>query len=210
MKFVGTVRQVLAVVFVALAIPAGAAALTSASGSDGSGHAPDQRHAAAEGRAVDPTTVRVERTVEDPPGEVKWSFVSYRASDGGCLDMYAELVSEEAHGKVGSCAPGERRFEWGIGGVELGGTWYNVVYGRGRGALADVRIHLVNGNRLEADVVDETWIAVVPGDQFSFDVDRIEALDRSGSTVEVVEPPSIAAQRQQAQNGAAAIPERHP
>lgn len=158
-------------------------------------YVPDSNVVALEG--IDPATVRIERELEAPVGVAKWSVVSYRSQSGPCLHASGQLLSGGDSGELGGCGEPDGPFLWFLGGVELGGNWYNVAFGRDPGgAVAAMKVVLEGGGSLRANLVDGIWIVVVPGPQELFEVARIEALDSAGSVVSGVTPPSLREARQ--------------
>lgn len=158
--------------------------------------APDADLRAASGQEVHPATAQIGTSVEDPPGEVRWTYVSYLTSDGPCLDLVAEQIKGGDTGRIVRCGKldtSEYPFRWSIGGVELGGTLYNVVEGDAAQGASRVRVILGDGTTVSAPLVDGSWLAVVPSEtSLSFDPEQIQQLDASGARVAAVRPPSVA------------------
>lgn len=154
--------------------------------------------AATEGRTVDWGSVRVrlERAVQAPAGTIAWQIVSYQSSDGPCLDVYAELAPGEDSGGLVSCGKPDAPFGLGIGGLEFAGNLYNVVYGEAPAGATAMRVVLGDGTVLTRAVTNGVFFILVPGEDF--DVSKVEAVNRKGTSVASIEPPSIQEARQKA------------
>lgn len=158
--------------------------------------APDFDLRGASGQDVYPETMQIGAVVEEPPGEVRWTYVSYLTSDGPCLDLVAEQIKGDERGRISRCGEpdtADDRFRWSIGGVELGGTLYNVVEGEALARASRVKVTLGDGTSTSAPVVDGVWVTVVAGaTPFEFDPRAIQQLDSGGAPLGGVEPPSVA------------------
>lgn len=165
-------------------------------------YAPDPAGPAGLGYQVDPQTTEVGRSVDSPPGEVRWTFVSYASSEGRCTDLVAEQIGGSQIGRVSGCWSSESEQEtlrWLVGGMELDGRWLNVVYGRASPDVSDVQVTLADGSSDTAKVVDGTWLIVEPTpNALGFAVKRIDALTSSGEVRSTVQPASTAQIAQQA------------
>lgn len=136
-------------------------------------------------------------------GGVEWSVV--RDADS-CVSVLAELNGVQ-QGSVGS-ACSSSGWGWGIGGVDVGDQWFNVVYGQAPTTVASVRVSLADGNELTDSAVRESggaWLAVMPADPTAkaSDVVTISALDAEGSVVVEEKPPPISDYRQAAKDNPA-------
>jgi hypothetical protein len=164
------------------------------------GYVPDPVTMAAEDRSANYSSLRVERTFEEPAGEVEWTVVSYEASDGPCLDIYAEAVPGDDEAKMSSCGRFEGPFRWSIGGVEVADQFYNVAFGRAAVGADRMRITLGHGAAVAPDVVRGIWVAVMPGSPEDFDITLLEAVGGNGRVLESVRPTSIADLRENAED----------
>jgi|SRR5919106_1140733 hypothetical protein len=175
--------------------------VASVGGAEPPGHLPDPRIAASEGQTIDLSSVRVIREFEEPEGEIRWTVVTYRGSEGPCMDVYAESLAGGDSAKTGGCGEPQGPFMWGIGGVEVGGRWFNLVDGRGPPGATSMRVTLGDGRSLEATLVEGTYLLVIPGERATFDVKLIQAVG-PGDQVSSVHPPSVSAVRQKAAEAA--------
>lgn len=210
----------------ALAVLAGAGAFVTWATARDPNHLtqylPTPQQAAAEKMTIEGPPEAV-RTLEDPPGSVRWTLVAYHSKiDGLCLDWVAEQVGGGENGMIGSCSgqwdlintgPPDRvavteadqassqaapespePLSWLLGGVLLGGQWYNVVSGIGVDQVVKVRVTLVDGTTRLTDVVNGVWLMAFPGPDpttdSSFDVRQIDAIDPKGDVVATAHPPS--------------------
>lgn len=166
---------------------------------------PDPDVAAAEGSSIDASSASILREFEEPKGVVRWVVVEYESSLGPCLDVYGEAVSGGDWAEVGDCGEGAGPFAWAVGGVELGGEWYDVVDGRAPQGASRMRITLGDGTVHEADVVKGIYILVDTGARLDFDVTKIEAVASNGDVIAAVQPPSIAEAREAQPTPAASV-----
>ncbi len=196
-------RSVFAVA-VAIAGLAGLAVvgIASTGGAELPGHLPDPSIAASEGQTIDLASARVIREFEEPEGEIRWTVVTYRSSEGPCMDVYAESIAGGDSAKSGSCGEPQGPFLWGIGGVEVGGRWYNLVDGRAPPGATSMRITLGDGRSLEANLVEGTYLTVIPGERSTFEVKRIQAVGPGDKALTSVHPPSVSAERQKGEEAA--------
>jgi hypothetical protein len=154
------------------------------------GNLPTKQELAAEDRSVSPETLDVRQSVE--VGGIVWTVVSYDSSDGPCLDVYADTGAKSDPGQSG-CGESSGPFNVSIGGQEIGGRWYNIAYGAAVPGAATASIESTGGSQ-NVDVVDGTWLSVVPGE--TLDYAGVALKDDSGEIVAAVDLPSLAAQRQ--------------
>lgn len=182
-------RWVAAVVIAAavLMIATGATAFIL---TDQAGNLPSRQELSVEGRHVSPETLEVKQSVEI--GGIVWTVISYESSDGPCLDVYADTGLESDPGQSG-CGTPSGPFHVSIGGQEIGGRWYNIAYGAALPGSVTASIESTGGT-LNVDVVDGTWLSIVPGERL--DYGSVTLKDGSGATVAAVELPSLAAQQQ--------------
>lgn len=184
-----------AIAAVALISLAVVALRSRSGGAEPPGYVPDGQVAAEQGLTVDVGSLDITQQFEEPEGRVRWTVVTYASSAGPCLDIHGQLLDGHDEGKVGGCGPPDGPFAVGVGGLELGGTWYNIVHGTAPSGGVRMRILLGDGTSLEARVVRNTWVVVTsdPG----FDVARVEALSRRGASVASIQPPSLAEAEEQ-------------
>lgn len=179
-------------------------------GTSGPRYAPPPEDLAAKGRAADLASLEVERTLESPVGRVRWTLVSYDSSDGPCLEVVAEVIDGTDHGRLGGCGASEDpQLRWSIGGIDIGGQWYNVAYGQVALDASSVQVTLGNGS-VQADsgvrANNGAWIIVLPADPMDSQNEfiRIEALTDSGAQLAAAEElPSLVAYRRAAAGHAA-------
>jgi hypothetical protein len=133
---------------------------------------------------------------------VTWTASNYRNNTGACVEIAG--ASASGSGSVGGCGI-TRATSYGIGGLDVGGTYYRIVYGRAPAGAAAIRVNLVGGS--EAPTVARfagrgIWFAVYPaavGDA-SFDVEQVSLLDSSGSVLDRGRLPRISAYERAAQS----------
>jgi hypothetical protein len=133
---------------------------------------------------------------EAPPGEIRWELVTYPSPDGICQDWIARSVKGGSEAMLGSCddRPTNGGFDWSLGGVELGGTWYHVINGHAPDA-AKAKVTLADGSAVDSPVQNGVWLVVIPGadpaDSNGFDVSKVETIDSSGAVVDDERLPSL-------------------
>ena len=117
-----------------------------------------------------------------------------------------EEIDGGEQGRLGGCgAPDNRLLRWSIGGVEIGGQWFNVAYGHAPGSASSIRLILSDGTaRMDSNLQGNAglWVVVVPGSPFDArnDFARIDLRDGTGSLIAQQEVPSLAAARQRARD----------
>ena len=154
---------------------------------------PTKFETSLENRSVAPDTIQVVQSLNVKG--VGFSLVRYESSDGPCLDVYADVVPEAAPGQSGCGAP-DGPFHWSIGGLDIGGTWYNIAYGDAVPNSEIAKIETTEGLTMNAAVVDGTWIFVVPGDRI--DYTNVTLVDAAGDTLASDQLPSLLSEEQKA------------
>jgi hypothetical protein len=149
------------------------------------------------------------RDFEQPHGEVRWILTRRGSEEGPCLNVAGEQIHGPDRAGAGSCGATADNgvFTWAIGGVDVGGEWFNVVYGEVVREAAGLRVTLGDGTeRTDRDFqrAGGMWILVLPATDAmdsASDVVAIEALDESGAIIAREEPPSIVDYRRAASPG---------
>lgn len=143
------------------------------------------------------------RSVEEPAGEVRWTVTSYETADGPCVEVVADEVDGTDQAGVRGCGRADDPLlRWSMGGVEVGGQWFNVAFGQVPPDAASVRLTLGDGTvRTDSDVqADGLWIVVVPGEPTDAGREpvRVDVVDDDGVVMTTEELPSIVEYREQA------------
>jgi hypothetical protein len=161
--------------------------------------APGTKPLSATASISQPITVRV---LEEPAGQVHWEIARQSDSSQICLDVVGVDPAGSDEAKLGGCwaRSDEEPLQWSIGGVEIGGSWFNVVYGLAGSEVASVRISTQTGDKKADDGVRSgsgAFLLVVPGDPMepAADVVQIEALGSNGQVVARRDPPSLSSYR---------------
>lgn len=119
------------------------------------------------------------------------------------------MVSGTDRGRLGGCGESDDpHLRWGIGGIDIGGQWYNVAYGQAALDASSVEVTLGSGSVQTDSAVrasNGTWLIVLPADPMDAQTEfvKIVALTDSGVHLAVAEPPSLVAHRQAAAGRAA-------
>jgi len=138
-------------------------------------------------------------------GGVNWTVSRTDGPDEACIGVVATLHGEELGSLGGGCGrPEIGHMRFGIGGIDIGGDWFNLAYGEVAPETRSLDVILGDGTVLRHTVVPEAeglWIVVSPGQPTSLGSDfvLIKALDAGGSVIAQETPPSLVARRLQAQ-----------
>lgn len=141
-------------------------------------------------------------------GGVRWTLVSRSSGDGPCLGVVAEVDGLEQGELGGGCGrPEDAALNWGIGGIDVGGSWFNVAYGQAVPSASSVKISLGDGSVRTFDNVAEDqglWLSVIEASPTDRDgaVVHVEVLDANRSVILSRDLPSIVDARLQALSGA--------
>lgn len=160
----------------------------SLGGAEERGYVPDPEIAAAEGQTIAADSLVVEQEFEQPPGEVRWSVITYLSSAGPCLDVYGELVSGGDAATVGGCGAPDEPFRMGVGQVWLADRPYTVAYGQPPLATTVVKVTLADGTITEVTPSDGIFVYITAGE---VDVTLVEAVDALGNVIDTERPPSL-------------------
>ncbi len=156
---------------------------------------------------VEPTAASTTRTVT--VGGVSWIVARHDSPGGSCIGVAAEVDGQEKGQVGGGCGTSDNpMLRWGIGGLRVGGQWFNVAYGEVPAAASSVRVTLGDGSvRTDSGVGagQGVWIVVLAGDPSdrASEVARIEVLDGAGSVIAHENPPSLVDLHRQAQESSA-------
>lgn len=199
-------RVVLIVLGAVIAVGATAAAAIPRLSSDGDGNRPriDAYRRAAVSQRLQGEENR--RSFEQPKGAVRWTLTRAGGPDGVCLDLAGEAIGRPDRGAAGSCGATTKNgeFTWAVGGVEVGGQWFNVAYGEVLRGAAEIRVTLGDGSQRsdrEFRQAGRMWVLVVPAaDPMDSDADisSIAAVDDSGAELARETPPSLVEARRAA------------
>jgi hypothetical protein len=137
-------------------------------------------------------------------GDVTWTVSRSESEVGPCIGVTATFRGREEGTIGGGCGnPDDPDLRWGIGGLDVGGRWFNVAYGAVSPTVRVVEVTLGDGTIVSDHLgPDEgVWILPVAADPLNraFDVVRISARDGGDAVVAEEEPPSLVKERQQAQ-----------
>ncbi len=141
---------------------------------------------------------------------VAWTISEQDSTDGPCVGVVATTAAGEQGQVGGACGEGSSHLRWGVGGLSVEGTWFNVAYGLSYDSnAASVRVDLADGRSLVDDGVAAgkgLWLEVYPADPTSSadDVSRIVVSDPAAGVLADVHPASLAAARARAQAAAIA------
>jgi hypothetical protein len=138
-----------------------------------------------EGIGVDPVSVRM-LAVGPDAGNVNWSLIQYVSDTGTCLDVEGELNGERA--SFGGCDsdPDAVRAPM-VGGLVLDGERLAVAFGVLTSPGANVRVLLIDGRTVAAQVQDAAWVVSIPVDDIeAATFERADILDEQGIVIDSV------------------------
>ena len=125
---------------------------------------------------------------------VDWTVSTTSSADGPCLSVTGTLRSDPNEaGSVDACGASDDGFDWGVGGLSLGGQWYTIVSGR-TPLSGHVQVFLRNAAVMsDPREGSGVWVVVFPATTTDreFDIVRIQAWDGSGKLLGTVTPPNI-------------------
>ena len=132
---------------------------------------------------------------------VDWNIASYATSAGTCLVVVGELNGVE-EGRVGGCGDrGSSVFNWSVGGLDVGGQWYNLAYGQVDAGASAVRVTLADGSTI-ADTSPSSglWLVATPAQPLDngADIVHVAAVGLDGATIADGAPSSVVAAREAA------------
>lgn len=125
---------------------------------------------------------------------VDWIVSTSSSVDGPCLTVSGTLRSDSNEaGSVDACGASDDGFDWGVGGLSLGGQWYTIVSGW-TPLSGHVQVLLRNGTVMtDPREGSGVWVIVFPATTTDreFDIVRIQAWDGSGKLLGTIAPPNI-------------------
>ena len=134
--------------------------------------------------------IRSDRSFEYPDGVVEWTVRSYESEDGTCMAARAVTLDASDDGEIGGCGEPADPLLWSLGGVEVGGQWYNVSFGRLPPNASSARLTLGDGSVLTDSGDGGLWVVVTAAEPDDPDalISIIEAVDGSGDAVARLHP----------------------
>lgn len=121
----------------------------------------------------------------------EWTAWTYTNAEGRCLEIDA------GSGSINTCgSPGS--FTSGVGGLEVGDTWYVVLHGFAPAAAASAQAELKDGVEVSAKqsfVGRGVWFLVYPATATdpADDPATVEILNNAGEVIDTATPPSLSA-----------------
>jgi hypothetical protein len=171
--------------------------------------------------ATPPVTVAIANTSDDAVAsrsvtvaDVVWTVTESESSAGPCIGVDVSGPNGQVGRVGGGCGSGDDGgLRWGLGGLDVDGQWYNVVYGKTTVAGGEsVDIQLANASHMVVDrttSADGLWVAAYKADRLdpAADVRSIAVQASNGAELASVAAPSIAAARARGQNGRPKAPD---
>jgi hypothetical protein len=141
-------------------------------------------------------------------GGLTWTVTESDSSAGPCIDVDVSGPNGQVGRVGGGCGVSDDDgLRWGVGGLEVDGQWFNVVYGKTTVAGSDsVAIGLANASQIIVDrtnSADGLWAAAYKADRLDprADVQSIRVRSSNGDQLAFAAVPSIAGARARGQSG---------
>lgn len=126
--------------------------------------------------------------------QIEWVLRETQETSGVCVEMTGTRAEE--YGSVSGCGPKPSSdFTWSTGGVELGGSWYSVAFGKAPEGATDVTAQSGDGSAVDAHLVGGYWVALSEADSATNggrEIRRVTVLDAAGSLLFRKNLPSLA------------------